>query len=271
VSRAEGPFLPISSMHELARLAARPAFRFFDPVSLLATERAAIDRFRLPAMLYRLAFEGRTGLLAASAGVERCRCFFRGGELGATASTDPSAMIGACLLERKLIEPGRLDDLLEEGFRRGQRFGETLSALGLVDRTALGEALEAQRVRRIAALLEWPRGDLVFVDGMSDAEDEVATATPGLLTRAVRAAYREREIAELFAAHRLRRVKKAPAYHSRLPLLHFEQSESIVIEAYSRGGVLADLVTRCADPERAWRVLFIGSSAGLLTVEGSPL
>jgi serine/threonine-protein kinase len=271
VSRAEGPFLPISSMHELARLAARPAYRFFDPVALLATERAAIDRFTLPAMLYRLALDGRTGLLAATAGVDRFRCFFRSGEIGATASTDPEALLGARLVERKLIEQSKLDDLLEEGFRRGQRFGETLSAMGLIDRTALDQALDVQRVRRLTSLLEWPRGDLAFVENMSDGEDETALGTLTLLTSAVRGAYREPEIAELFAGYRLRRVKKAPAYHSRLPLLGFDDSEISAIEAYSRGGVLADLTARCSDRERAWRTLFIGYSAGLLTIDGSPL
>jgi serine/threonine-protein kinase len=271
VSRAEGPFLPISSMHELARLAARPAYRFFDPVALLATERGTIDRLTLPSRLYRMAFEGRTGLVAATAGVERFRCLFRAGELGAHASTDPSALLGACLVERKLIDADKLDDLLEDAFRRGHPCGESFTAAGLLDRNGLEEALNAQRVRRLASLLEWTSGDWVFIEGMNDGEDATATGTLTLLTRAIQSAYREREIADLFAAYRLRRVKKAPGYHSRLPLLGFEKPEENALEAYSRGGVLADLVARCIDRQRAWRVLFIGSSAGLLTVEGSPL
>ena len=271
VSRAEGPFLPISSMHELARLAARPAYRFFDPVALLATERSAIDRMTLPAKLYRLAFEGKTGLVAATAGVDRVRCFFRSGELGATASTDPAALLGACLTERKQLDAGKLDDMLEEAFRRGQRCGESFVATGIVNRQALDQALDEQRVRRLTGLFEWAAGDLVFIEGMNDGDDEAAAGTLSLLSRAVRAAYREREIADLFAAYRLRRVKKAPGYHSRLPLLGFDKGEESVLEAYSRGGVLADLVARSADRQRAWRVMFIGSSAGLLTVEGSPL
>jgi hypothetical protein len=218
-----------------------------------------------------MAFEGKTGLVAATAGVDRFRCFFHAGELSATASTDPSALLGACLAQEKLLPSETIDDLLEEGFRRGQPFGETVTAMGLIERGALAEVLNTQRVRRLAWLLEWPAGDLVFIEGMGDGEDQPATKTPALLARAVRDAYREREIAELLSPFRLRRVRKAPAYHSRLPLLGLDESETRVLEAFSRGGILADLVARSPERQRVWRVLFIGSSAGLLTVEGSPL
>ena len=59
VSRSGGPFLALSSVYELARLASRPSYRFFDPVALLATERSNITRFTLPSKLYTIALERR--------------------------------------------------------------------------------------------------------------------------------------------------------------------------------------------------------------------
>jgi eukaryotic-like serine/threonine-protein kinase len=272
VSRAEGPFLPISAMHELARLAARPAYRFFDPVALLATERAAIERLTLPARFYALAFQGRSCLVAASTGVERFRCFFSRGELGAVASTDATELLGAALVRAGRIDPVLLDELLEEGFRRGERIGDTLVAKDVLDASELERELGAQRVRRLASLFQWQRGDLVLIDGMSDGEDNATAVAPEPVSRAVRAAYREREIAELFAGLRLRRVRRTPEFDARLPLLGLEPNESSLVQAFAKGGILADLVARCADRQGvAWRALFIAWSASLLTVEGSPL
>jgi hypothetical protein len=199
------------------------------------------------------------------------RCFFRGGELGATASTDSSALLGRCLLERRLLDQTRLDELLEEAFRHGQRIGEALLAQGRVEPAALEAALDAQRTSRLASLLRLSRGDLAFIEGMSDGDDSVGRDSAALLARAMRAAYLESEIAPLLLPLRQRRLRKAPAFHSRLGPLGLDPEEQRALEGYSRGGVVAELVAACSHQRQAHGVLFIGLSAGLLTVDGSPL
>ncbi|HEV8245185.1 MAG TPA: protein kinase [Polyangiaceae bacterium] len=273
VSRAGGPFLPLSSMHELLRLVARPAYRFFDPVSLMATDRSAINRLTLPSKLYAIAFGRKTGLVAATAGCERFRCFFTQGVLSATASTDPSELLGSCLVQTGQVEAHRLDDLLERGFRRGLRLGEALVDSGAMGPEALARTLFAQRVRRLAGLLGWTRGDLVFVEGANAGEEEGELATGRLLTSALRVAYGDQEIEALCSGFHDGCVSSLPAFEERLPELGLDAAESSLLRHISRGGRLRDLISALPSDSTgpAFRVAFIALSAGLLTLPGSPL
>ncbi len=273
VSRGSGPFLPLSSVYELSRLAARPAFRFFDPVALMATERSSLERLTLPSKLYALVFARKTGLLAATAGCERFRCFFTHGSLSATASTDASELLGNCLVQTGQVEAVRIDELLEHGFRRGLRLGEALVDAGVLGPEALARTLFAQRVRRLAGLFGWLRGDLVFVEGANAGDEEAELASARLVTSALRAAYGDADVAEMFSPFAAHRVEALPALEHRVAELGLDSVETEALRKLSSGGPIGALVAQIspANPGPGWRTLFIGLSAGLLTAPGTPL
>ncbi len=199
LAREDAPFLKLSRAFELTRLAARPLYRFFEPVALLATERHPVERGSLPALLLRLSVGRRSGLLVHRYAAEQRRLYFVEGAPSASASTDPSELLGALLSEAGLVGEADLERVLESGYRSGCPVGESLVRAGLISEEQLRESLAEQRVRRLAAVFRAQAGDLFFIEGARSGEAELGlTEAPlAVLVAALRRAYPEAELLAL--------------------------------------------------------------------------
>ena len=201
LAREDAPFLKLSRAFELTRLAARPLYRFFDPIALLATERHPVERGSLAAHLLRLATLGRTGLLVFRQGAEQRRVYFEDGVPAGMASTEPSELLGTQLVLGGLVSEQDMERVLESGYRSGCSLGESLVRANLISEERLSQSLTEQRVRRLTALCRASTGELFFVDGARSGELAPAKSQKplGLLIEALRAAYPEAELLALLS------------------------------------------------------------------------
>ena len=199
LAREDAPFLKLSRAFELTRLAARPLYRFFDPIALLATERHPVERGSLAAHLLRLATSGRTGLLVYRHGAEQRRVYFEDGVPTAMSSTEPSELLGAQLIKSGLVSEHDMERVLESGYRSGCSLGESLVRAGLISNERLSQSLTEQRVRRLSAVCRARTGELFFVEEARSGEPPPTTSEKplGLLIEALRAAYPEDELMAL--------------------------------------------------------------------------
>jgi eukaryotic-like serine/threonine-protein kinase len=199
LAREDGPFLKLSRAFELTRLAARPLYRFFEPIALLASERHPVERASLPALLLRIATGRRTGLLVHRLGSEQRRIYFEEGVPAATASTDPSELLGAQLLKNGEVLGTDLDRVLESGYRSGCPLGESLVRAQLISQERLTLCLVEQRIRRLTALCRARGGELFFVEDARSGDQPLGTSQRplGALVEALRAAYPEPELLAL--------------------------------------------------------------------------
>jgi hypothetical protein len=199
LAREDGPFLKLSRAFELTRLAARPLYRFFDPIALLATERHPVERGSLAAHLLRLAAWGRTGLLVYRHGAEQRRVYFEDGVPAAMSSTEPSELLGAQLVSGGLVSEHDMERVLESGYRSGCSLGESLVRANLISAERLSQSLTEQRVRRLTAICRARAGELFFVEEARSGEPSptISQKPLGVLLEALRAAYLEDELMAL--------------------------------------------------------------------------
>ena len=211
LAREAGPFLKLSQAFELTRLATRPLYRFFDPVALLASERYTIERASLPALLLRIATSRRSGLLVHRLGTEQRRIYFDKGAPAASASTDPSELLGRQLVRSGLVSEADLERVLESGYRSGCQLGESLVRANLISNQRLTQCIVEQRIRRIAALCRARAGEVFFIEGAC-SEDQVLGLSQrplGALVEALRGAYPEEELLQMLGG--LERTALSPA------------------------------------------------------------
>ncbi len=179
LAREDGPFLKLSRAFELTRLAARPLYRFFDPIALLATERHPVERASLPSHLLRLAAAGRTGLLVYRLGAEQRRVYFEDGVPAAMSSTEPTELLGNQLVRGGFVSDPDMERVLESGYRSGCTLGESLVRANLLTSDRLLLALTEQRIRRLTGLCRGRAGELFFVEGARSGESpQVAGQKP---------------------------------------------------------------------------------------------
>jgi serine/threonine protein kinase len=196
LAREDGPFLKLSRAFELTRLASRPLYRFFDPIALLATERHPVERASLPAHLLRLAALRRSGLLVYRHGAEQRRIYFEDGVAAATASTEPSELLGTQLVRNGIVSEADMERVLESGYRSGCPLGESLVRANLLSNQRLSQTITEQRIRRLTVLCRARAGELFFVEGARSGEQVLGLSQKplGALMEALRAAYPEGEL-----------------------------------------------------------------------------
>ncbi len=269
LAREDGPFLSLSRAFELTRLAARPLYRFFDPIALLANERHQVDRGSLAAHLLRVAALGRTGLLVYRHGAEQRRIYFEDGVPAAMSSTDQSELLGAQLVRGGSVCEADLERVLESGYRSGCSLGESLVRANLITNERLQQSLIEQRVRRMTAVCRASAGELFFVDGARSGEAPLALSGKplGVLIEALRAAYPAEELSGLLGG--LDRTGLNPSANcARLrAALCFSSDEAYAFDLCLRG-VKIGLVLREARARgqgalrAATFAIFVGLSAG---------
>ena len=269
LAREGGPFLKLSRAFELTRLAARPLYRFFDPIALLATERHPVERGSLAAHLLRLATLRRTGLLVYRLGAEQRRIYFEDGAPAAMSSTEPGELLGAQLMQAGAVSEADLERVLESGYRSGCSLGESLVRAGLVSNERLGQSLTEQRVRRLTAVCRAGAGELFFVDGARSGEPPGAGSQRplGLLVEALRAAYPEDELLALLGGLDKTALSPSTGCAALRGALCLSSDEAYAFDLCLRG-VKIGLVLREARARgqgalrAALFAIFIGLSAG---------
>jgi eukaryotic-like serine/threonine-protein kinase len=271
LSRNGGPFVPVSSMVELARLAARPPYRFHEPLGFRASERFLVDRLTLPRKLFGLVHERRTGLLAARDGCEQKRLFFVDGACVSGASTDPEELIGSRLVAAGVLERAEIERALEIGWRGGQRLGETLIQQGRLRPSELVRAINEQRRARLLSLCRWKTGELVFVEGCEAGDDAVGSSRPPLamLADVVLEAYFGEDFRDLLGVVRTAPLERGASADGVQRVLSLPPPEEAALARAGYGHSLAELVALershgLPDARAIERAVFIGLSSGVL-------
>jgi hypothetical protein len=226
---------------ELARLATRSAYRFFDTIVTEAGTEQRILANTLPGHLYGLVLKRRTGLLVARDGKQQIRLYLRDGAVVFSSSTDPRHLLGSVVVEQGICPRQHVEQALVYGWPRGMRLGEALVALGVVTQDELQALLGEQLLARCKSLCTWRSGELAF---SADAEPGDVASVPrlpplALVTRAVLDAYQLPEIQRLLTPlwHApLRRGREADAVRAALGV-DVQYAEALVLAM--RGSTLA--------------------------------
>lgn len=275
LAREEGPFLKLSRAFELTRLASRPIYRFFEPVALLANERHLVERASLSSHLLRLVSERRTGLLCYRHGAEQRRLYIEDGVLGATASTEPSELLGAQLVRVGLVSEADLERVLESGYRSGCPIGESLVRAGLISHDELEKNLREQRVTRLIALARASAGELFFVDGARSGETQLGAATEpfGQLLDALRVAYPPAELSGFLSGLERTALSPSPGCAELRAALGLTADEAYAFDLALRsvkiGLILREARARGQHALRAAAfAIFVGLSAGAFVAHG---
>lgn len=277
VSRNGGPFLPAHSVVELSRLAARPAYRFHDPLGFRAAERWLVDRLTLPRTLLSLVIERRTGLLGARQGREQKRLYFVDGAFVFGASSDPDELLGSRLVAAGMLGRAEVDGAIELGWRRGKRLGETLIECGLLRPSELVRAMGEQRRARLRSLLRMTSGELVFVDGASCGDEPISPpgAPLALAANVVLEAYPDAELSRLLDVVRVAPLERGSRGERVQQALSLPPPEREALARAGRGHSLAELVGNegrygLPDARAIERAVFVGLSAGVLSCPAWP-
>jgi hypothetical protein len=262
-------------LESVARLASRPAYRFFERRDREVTWRRRLRRAELPALLYALVANKASGMLVARAGRVQTRIFFANGVPRYTSSTDREQLLGARLVQANKIEARDLERAVELAASRRQRLGEVLVEFGFSTSAELLRALLDQLGDRFVALGAWTDGELAYFSGEQSGEGGLPApmGTWELVTRLVRANYSPAEIEELLgpvAGAPLAAGSSKLQAVSRLGLSHAERRALV---AAPGAGSLDELVVQLeqrgvARAERTRRAVFIGLSAGVLVSPG---
>ena len=269
LAREDGPFLRLSRAFELTRLASRPLYRFFEPIAVLATERHPVERASLASHLLRLATSRKSGLLVYRHGAEQRRIYFEDGVPTASASTEPSELLGTQLVRSGALSQADMERVLESGYRSGCALGESLVRANLISSERLEQSLVEQRIRRLTGLCGARAGDLFFVEAARSGEIKLNPSQKplGPLVEALRAAYPEAELLTLLGGLEGTALSPSGSCVGLRTSLCFSSDEAYAFDLCLRG-VKLGLVLREAKGRgqgalrAAAFAIFVGLSAG---------
>jgi serine/threonine protein kinase len=271
VCRNAGPFLALNSVHELARLGSRPAYRLGDFIGLRATSRGPLLRATLPRFLFELMLTRRTGLLCARAGREQLRIYVVEGAPSFSTSTSPEHLLGERLLRAGTLDRAALTSALESGFRKGQRLGEALIERGTLTPAALAAELSLQCCSRLGTLLGFADGELLFVDGERSGEDEAVRvrAPLSVLAELVLRSYSRDEARALLRGTEQSYLVRTPNADRSIRALDLKGEEAEALERLQPTEELPSLLWRlhteaALDEGSVLRAVFLALSSGIL-------
>jgi hypothetical protein len=275
VSRNGGPFLPVGSFVELARLAARGPYRFGEPLEMRASEVFPVVPGLVPRRLFALIRDRRTGVFCAKVGGHQTRVYLLRGRPVYSSSTDSASLLGEYLRRHARLDRDTLERVLEQGWRRGQRLGEAMVQERLIHPNHVVAAVVEQRRDRLVSLMRWATGNAFFVDGLESGESDPCPSVSALplLTEAVLRAFGLADLTRLLAGVRDAYLARSPVADRLtlalgLPLAparalsraHFAPSLDMLVQ------VLAH--ERVADPLETMQGVFIGLAVGALSSDG---
>ncbi|MEB2313794.1 MAG: serine/threonine-protein kinase [Sorangiineae bacterium] len=272
-----GGFRPARQLADLARLLARPAFRFgVEPEGELVWRRS-LAPLALPALIYELVVRRETGVLRAVSGGREKRVHLTRGELAFVSSTDRGELIGHRLVHAGLVTRQALDDALDRAAASATRVGQALVEQGKLRPLALLRALIEQLEARLLDLFRFHDGEVAFVRGAPVGDERVSSRLSSLelVTRVARAAAHDDELARHLDALGGASVRHAPSPPVAVSELGLPAPERRVLELGGDGPVAA-LVARFAEermasPRETRRALFVGLASGLLVAPRRPV
>lgn len=269
VSRNRGPFMPVSATAEIGRIAARSAYRFFDPVALIASERHPLSPGIAARQLLILARRRRTGLVCIRSGMVQRRFYFVDGALVASSSTEPEELFGRLVTERHSIPTESVERAIEHGFRNGRALGPALIHAGLLDQAQVLAIARLQCVRRIARSLAQAEGELFFVEGARAGEIERPVDPPGgmrAIVEGIRIGANPEHIRQALAPAAREVLTLCSQHLGLFAELGLLPEETAVLERVGAVSLIDELLAEVSEQElpSAKRAIFIGLVAGIL-------
>ncbi|HEY2410148.1 MAG TPA: protein kinase [Polyangiaceae bacterium] len=261
--------LPVQRMPEVK------APRFGDPLTRRAAWKSALERMTLPAVLHAIAAREETGVLVARQERREKHFYFVEGELRGARSTEHGELLGTRLVRAGRITEGDLAGALEECRASHRSLGEELVNRGCVRPSSLIRELIEQLEARFVELFAWDHGGLWFISGARELELEVSAPSllPALVTRAIREAYTDNEIAQWFAQAAKLPVTRGVARRVDPSKLGLSLAERRALERAAKARSVESLVgelsnERLATPSETLFGLFVGVSIGIVSVPG---
>jgi len=275
VSRLGAPFVAVPSMVELARMLARPAYRYYEPLALYTKERWAFQLEQAPEVVFGIARNRRTGLLSGRRGSEQVRIWFVDGTVVFSSSTDPRELLGSRLLETDGIPRDALEEVVEHAWRTGRSLGACLIDRGLATPERVDAALREQSWRRLVALLRFRVGELAFVEGARHGEEpSVMPPRLGFVASALLSAYAADEVASVLERVEHSGVLTGTAQGRVLvAALALPEAERVALCQAQRGATLRSLMqdgvrSGTFDARVARRAVWVGLLSGALRCDG---
>ena len=264
-------FKRVGELPAFSFLAQTPAYCFDDGTEHAATWSAPLSRRELPSAFFALAARRARGVLSFSAGTRKKRIYFDNGAPVFVASTDPSELLGACLVRRGFVDGGRLRAVLALATRQRRHLGEALVAARYVSSGEVVRVLVDQLRSRVLDVGDWMVGQVAFTRGPRPGVRSARPLGPRttLACELVRTAYIDREVERFLSRVSQARLAPAgdpPVHPAELPLTTLEHE---ILGQAAEARDFPSLVRRMAERGRATpanvrRAVFLGLSAGLL-------
>lgn len=265
---AEGTELRLEQLPAVTSLLSGSAYRFGTPEEREADWSQPLERWRLPAVLYRLCARQATGLLAVRAGSSEKRIYWVDGVPRFISSTLPQELLGARLVRAGVVSAAILQEALQTCSESSpRRLGEVLVMGRHLDPSELLRQIVLQLRDRFVELGGWREGRLMFFAGIQHEQSMPQCAGPELVTRMIRTHYDADEIRDLLVDVSDAPIAAAPARLIALERLGIDADEVRVIESAAGARGLSSLCDTLQDrheigSDTVHRALFIGLSSG---------
>jgi hypothetical protein len=252
VSKDNGPFMPVQSFAELKG----PMSREGSPKPTYAGDLGKNTFFRV---FYRFHLARLTGLLTVKLEARQKEVFLEDGQPIFVASNIPEERIGEYMVRREVITRHDLDVALASMRTDGNRLGQTLIRLGLIEPPDFYAQLLAQQVDRLVDLCTWETGRYQFFQGARyDGEKyKLKLVVSDLVLRAARSMDEATLARRLLMSMDLRPRRVAHAELDR-GVFPFSPMEARVLDSVDGQRTVAEIVrTAGADETRRRAALMI--------------
>ena len=141
--------------------------------------KGTLKEFKVPDILQLISMQKKTGILTFNSSEGFITIIFEDGYIvGVDAFPKKLEMrVGHVLVKQEIISEEMLQRALSIQKRTGQKVGEILSAMGLIDDETIPEALRTQAIQIVLSLFTWKKGEYNF-KVMEFIEDELKTLKP---------------------------------------------------------------------------------------------
>jgi serine/threonine protein kinase len=127
-----------------------------------ATERGVVDRLSFPGLIYRLYADRASGCLELANGEAQKAIYLRRGRPQHIASNQHSEMLGAFLVAQGSVSQANINLAIEHASATGNRLGDVLIALNLLQPYQLYQVLERQFRARFIDAFGWDESSYRF-------------------------------------------------------------------------------------------------------------
>lgn len=211
-----------------------------------------VNRFRLPALFFRIANNRLTGKLKLVANTVQKQLFFDKGELSFAHSNLKTDLFGMFLVERGLVEPAHVERALEHVVAPRQHLGHALISLKMLSEDKVGEALQDHLQERMLQVFTWKEGWFEFFEGvMKPRLSKRIRPLAALTMRGIRAHYTRGDLLEIFADYLGHSLIVGRDMMSMADRLNLTPEEENIRPALRSGVAISDLLDAATSSETA--------------------